>query len=68
MTYLLAAAFFTIALLAAAVAIHMTVRSYWQEILLALKGEWGAAPRAPAAAQAVRAAPAYATHRPRAAA
>ena len=40
MTQLAAAVFFTLTLLAAAVAIHMTVRAYWAEILLALKGEW----------------------------
>ena len=40
MTHLAAALFFTLALLAAAVAIHMTVRLYWAEILLALRGEW----------------------------
>jgi len=39
-THLAAALFFTLALLAAAVTIHMTVRLYWAEILLALKGEW----------------------------
>jgi hypothetical protein len=42
-TYLAAALFFTLALLAALVAIHMTVRLNWREILLALKGELGAA-------------------------
>jgi hypothetical protein len=50
-TYLAAALFFTLALLAALVAIHMTVRLNWREILLALKGELGAA-RPPAAAPA----------------
>jgi hypothetical protein len=40
-TYLAAATFFTLALLAAAVTIHMTVRTYWSEILMALKGELG---------------------------
>ena len=60
MTYLLAALFFTLALLGAAVAIHMTVRNYWSEILLALKGELGAAPKAQAA---VRPSPAFATSR-----
>jgi hypothetical protein len=40
-TYLAAALFFTFALLAAAVAIHMTVRAYWAEIVLALRGELG---------------------------
>ena len=54
MTYLAAALFFTIALLAAAVAIHMTVRTYWTEIMLALRGEYGAGarPRAEPAARA----------------
>ncbi|MEA3062144.1 MAG: hypothetical protein QOJ94_1925 [Sphingomonadales bacterium] len=41
MTYLAAALFFTFALLAAAVAIHMTVRAHWAEIRLALRGELG---------------------------
>lgn len=51
MTHLAAALFFTFAMLAAAVAIHMTVRTYWAEILLALKGEWdgSATVRRPAA-------------------
>jgi hypothetical protein len=40
-TYLAAALFFTFALLAAAVAIHMTVRAHWAEIRLALRGELG---------------------------
>jgi hypothetical protein len=39
-THLAASLFFVLALLAAAVTIHMTVRAYWAEILLALKGEW----------------------------
>jgi hypothetical protein len=66
-THLAAALFFTLALLAAAVSIHMTVRAYWAEILLALRGEWdGAGPvRRPAAAP--RALPAFAA-RPRRAA
>lgn len=52
MTHLAAALFFTFALLTAAVAIHMTVRFYWAEILLALKGEWnGSATVRPAVAQ-----------------
>lgn len=42
MTYLAAALFFTLALLAALVATHMTVRLHWREILLALRGELGA--------------------------
>ena len=40
MTHLAATLFFVLALLAAAVTIHMTARAYWAEILLALKGEW----------------------------
>jgi hypothetical protein len=40
-SHLAAALFFTLALLGAAVAIHLTVQAYWAEILLALKGEWG---------------------------
>ena len=43
MIYLAAALFFTLALLAALVAIHLTVRLHWREILLALRGELGAA-------------------------
>jgi hypothetical protein len=42
-THLAASLFFVLALLAAAVTIHMTVRAYWAEILLALKGEWNGA-------------------------
>jgi hypothetical protein len=41
-TYLAAALFFTLALLAALVTVHMTVRLHWREILLALGGELGA--------------------------
>ena len=41
MSHIAAALFFTVALLAAAVAIHLTVRLYWAEIMLALKGELG---------------------------
>ncbi|HYW15451.1 MAG TPA: hypothetical protein VE891_04765 [Allosphingosinicella sp.] len=53
MIYLAAALFFTLALLAALVAIHVTVRLYWPEIILALRGEFGAAtPRAPVAVPA----------------
>jgi hypothetical protein len=52
-TYLAAALFFTVALLAALVATHMTVRLNWREIRLALRGELGVAtPRAPEAAPA----------------
>jgi hypothetical protein len=60
-THLAAAIFFTLMLLAAAVAIHMTVRLYWTKILLALRGELGTPVRSSA-----KPAPAYA--RPRAAA
>ena len=56
MTHLATAIFFTLMLLAAVVAIHMTVRLYWSQILLALRGELGRDVRAP-----VRSAPAYAT-------
>ena len=55
MTYLAAALFFTVALLAALVAIHMTVRLNWREILLALKGELGAATPPAAAPSSVMA-------------
>ena len=41
MTYLAAATFFTLALLFAAVTIHMIVRASWAEILMALRGELG---------------------------
>ena len=41
MTHLAAALFFVIALLSAAVVLHMTVRQYWAEIVLALRGELG---------------------------
>ena len=61
MTYLAAALFFSLALLAALVAVHMTVRLHWREILLALRGELGAVtpsarPAAPAGAMRRRAA------------
>ena len=36
-----AALFFTLAFLAAAVALHMTDRLHWREIVLALRGELG---------------------------
>ena len=42
MTYLAAALFFTLVLLAALVAVHVTLRLHWREILLALRGELGA--------------------------
>ncbi len=51
MIYLAAALFFTLALLAALVTVHMTVRLHWREILLALRGELGAS-MPPAAAPA----------------
>jgi hypothetical protein len=65
-SYLLAATFFMAVLLAAAVTIHMTVRTHWSEILLALRGEWGVAAKPKAAAQP--SARAYATTPRRAAA
>jgi hypothetical protein len=43
-TYLAAATFFILALLGAAVTIHMMVRTYWSEILMALRGELGRYP------------------------
>ena len=52
MIYLAAALFFTLALLAALVAIHVTVRLHWPEILLALRGELGVRPSAAPAAPA----------------
>ena len=48
MIYLAAALFFTLALLAALVMIHMTVRHNMREIMLALKGELGLEVRLPA--------------------
>ena len=57
-THLAAAIFFTLMLLASVVAIHMTVRLYWSQILLALRGELGRD-----ATQPVRAAQAYAPRR-----
>ena len=53
MTYLAASLFFTLALLAALVAIHVTVRLSWREIRLALRGELDAA-SPPAAASSAR--------------
>ncbi len=41
MIHLAASAFFVLAFLAAAVIIHLTVRAYWAEIILALRGELG---------------------------
>ncbi|HEX5184436.1 MAG TPA: hypothetical protein VFW19_14965 [Allosphingosinicella sp.] len=43
MIHLAASLVFIVALLAAAVTIHMTVLACWAEILLALKGEWNGA-------------------------
>ena len=56
MTYLLAALFFTLALLGSAVALHMIVLQSWDEIVLALRGELGV--RRPARGSRVPAAPA----------
>ena len=67
MTHLAAALFFTLALLAAAVAIHMTVRAYWAEILLALRGEWDGAGAVRRPAARPKAAPAFAARTRRAA-
>jgi hypothetical protein len=61
-THLAAALFFTFTLLAAAVAIHMTIRFYWAEILLALKGEWNGSATVRPAAKRMRA-PALAVRR-----
>ena len=47
MIHLAAALFFTAVLLAAAVTMHMTVKLYWSDILLALRGELGLSPSAP---------------------
>ena len=49
MTYLLAALFFTLALLGALVALHMIVLQSWDEIVLALRGELGLRPPVPRA-------------------
>jgi hypothetical protein len=67
-THLAASLFFILALLAAAVVIHMTVRAYWAEIVMALKGEWDGTQtvKRPAAARP-KAQPAFAA-RPRRAA
>ena len=42
MIHLAAALFFALAFVAAATFLHMTVRTHWREIVLALKGELGA--------------------------
>ena len=57
-THLATAIFFSLMLLAAAVAIHMTVRLYWSQILLALRGELGRG-----VTQPVRSAPVCSPHR-----
>ena len=44
MTHLASALFFVAALLGAAVVLHLTVRQYWDEIMLALRGELGVEP------------------------
>ncbi len=62
MTHLAAALFFTLTLLAASVAIHLTVRLYWQKIGAALRGELGRE-----VSRAARPARAYAIQRRRAA-
>ena len=57
MIQLLASIFFALAFLAAAVILHLNVRSNWAKILLALRGELGIrqpAPRAAAPAHALR--------------
>ena len=41
MTHLTSALFFTLVLLTALVAVHMTVQLSWQEIVQALRGELG---------------------------
>jgi hypothetical protein len=64
--HLVAALFFTGALLVAAVSIHLTVKLYWSDILLALRGELGVRQSAPRAT--VRPSPVYATPQRRAAA
>ena len=48
MSHLAVALFFAAMLLAAAVAIHMTLRLYWTEFVLALRGELGLEIRRPA--------------------
>jgi hypothetical protein len=40
-THLASALFFTVALLAALVAVHVAVQLSWREIVLALRGELG---------------------------
>ena len=47
MIHLTAAMFFTLALLAALAAVHVTVQLSWREIVLALRGELGREIRRP---------------------
>lgn len=58
MTHLAAALFFVLALLGAAVVLHMTVRQYWAEIMLALRGELGLELNVPASPDRARPVPA----------
>ena len=58
MTHLAAALFFVLALLGAAVVLHMTVRQYWTEIMLALRGELGLELSVPARPDRARPVPA----------
>ena len=53
MTYLAASVFFTLILLASLVGLHLTVRTYWAQILAALRGELGVSP-APRQAPSLR--------------
>jgi hypothetical protein len=55
-THLASALFFIAALLGAAVMLHLIVRQYWDEILLALRGELGLEVRMPAGPDRPRAA------------
>jgi hypothetical protein len=59
-THLAASLFFTSVLLAAVVVIHMNVRLYWAEILLALKGEWNGIDRVRPSAARPKSLPAFA--------
>jgi hypothetical protein len=47
MAHLAAALFFTLSLLLAVVAVHVTVRLYWNDILAALRGQHRAPVRQP---------------------
>ena len=57
MTHLASALFFIAVLLGAAVILHLTVRQYWDEILLALRGELGLEVRTPAGPERARPVP-----------